>query len=98
MQECTSLDFCSKCNPEINAIMNDHKYLCPICQKDELASKYNNDDNYNYFLWDGNYSKYKECTKCHRICCLNCIAITGCQCVHGICTECFDYKCEKCGN
>jgi hypothetical protein len=43
---------------------------------------------------DGN--EEKQCDDCDRICCIQCIAITGCQTTTGVCVECFTYTCHKC--
>lgn len=55
--------------------------LCPICNK--------------IFL-NGDCNDEKYCKKCNRVCCINCIALTGCQTVDGTCINCFDFICTIC--
>ena len=43
---------------------------------------------------DGNSEKY--CGRCDKRYCIDCIVVTGCQTVDGICKKCFDYKCVDC--
>lgn len=39
-----------------------------------------------------------NCDVCSRETCHNCCALTWCQTVDCICKQCFDCKCEECGN
>ena len=55
--------------------------LCPICKKKCLNGS-------------GNDEKY--CIKCDRICCIDCISVTGCQTIYGTCKECFSHLCISC--
>ena len=45
----------------------------------------------------GDYNTQKDCEKCEKTICIECIGITGCQTTWGVCKECFDYKCVDCG-
>lgn len=55
--------------------------ICPNCKVTELQ---------------GDYNDMKDCEKCKKIVCMNCVALTGCQTTWGICKKCFDYKCRVC--
>lgn len=74
---------CTKCNFSycLNCISGG---LCEECRPDLCG------------ICNNIYCDCKYCDKCKRICCIECIAITGCQTIIGTCKECFDYKCEVC--
>jgi hypothetical protein len=80
---------CSKCTYKVcsDCLLNSDicKFclgdLCPVCGKTSLTD---------------NFNEEKHCYNCDRICCIKCIALTGCQTTQGICKQCFNYKCQKC--
>ncbi len=55
--------------------------LCPVCKLNRT---------------DCSYSEVRHCIKCNLLCCMDCIGLTGCQTINGICINCYDYKCKDC--
>ncbi len=72
---------CTDCLKHKNTCWNCINQLCPICNKSEITGNSNNE---------------KYCKTCDRICCLECISLTGCQTIFGTCKECFDLTCYVC--
>ena len=93
---CEEHEYCRKCDPDVYATMTGATYFCPVCEAADIASTYENDFEFNDYLFDGDYMRYKYCDGCERNVCIRCVAITGCQTTEGKCKNCFDYKCDRC--